>query len=107
MPDLTKVFWTTTGLNDLKKIVIYIAADSKERAALIFEKMKAKAEKLSGMPLQGRIVPELQFYQVETFRELIESPWRIVYKIEENKVYILSVIDGRRNIEDILIDRFM
>jgi hypothetical protein len=41
------------------------------------------------------------------YRELIELPWRIIYKIEEDKVFVLAVIDGRRNMEDILLDRFV
>lgn len=59
------------------------------------------------MPLQGRIVPELRYYGVLTYRELIRPPWRIIYKTEENKVWVLAVIDGRRNVEDILLDRFI
>jgi plasmid stabilization system protein ParE len=59
------------------------------------------------MPLQGRIVPELRHYNILTYRELINSPWRIIYKIEEKKVWVLAVLDGRRNMEDVLLDRFI
>jgi len=57
--------------------------------------------------LQGRIVPELQYYSILTYRELINPPWRIMYKIEGNKVWVLAVFDGRRNLEDLLLDRFI
>jgi toxin ParE1/3/4 len=101
------VLWTRTALDDLKRIIRYIGMDSKNRAADIFKKIRSEAERLKEMPQQGRIVPELLFYKIETYRELIESPWRIIYRIEKTKVFIASVIDGRRNIEDILIDRFL
>ena len=107
MPELVKVYWTATALNDLKMIVRYIGQDSTERAENSFKKIREKTAGLSEMPLQGRIVPEMLDYHIETYRELIENLWRIIYKMEENKVFILSVIDGRRNFEDIIIDRFM
>ena len=59
------------------------------------------------MPEKGRIVPELEFFHIRTYREIIESPWRIIYRIEEQKAHILAVIDGRRNVEDILLQRFL
>ena len=107
MHELGKILWTITALDDLKKIIKYIKKDSIERAENIFNKIKIKTLNLSNMPLEGRIVPELREYKIETYRELIEPPWRIIYKIEDRKVFILSVIDGRRNVEDILIDRFL
>ncbi|MDD4169451.1 MAG: type II toxin-antitoxin system RelE/ParE family toxin [Desulfotomaculaceae bacterium] len=41
------------------------------------------------------------------YRELIAPPWRIIYKIEGNKVLVLAVINARRNVEDVLLDRFI
>lgn len=101
------VFWTLTAQQDLKKIVEYIAADSEIQARKIFLDIKQKAGSLRQMPLQGRIVPELRYYNILTYRELINSPWRIIYKIEEKKVWVLAVFDGRRNMEDVLLDRFI
>jgi len=102
-----QVFWTQTAQQDLIKIIKYIAADSEIRARRIYLTIKQKADNLRQMPLQGRIVPELRYYSILTYRELISPPWRIIYKTEENKVWVLAVIDGRRNMEDILLDRFI
>lgn len=102
-----QVFWTQTAQQDLKKIIAYIAADSEIQARRVYLAIKEKADNLRQMPLQGRIVPELRYFAILTYRELISSPWRIIYKIEENKVWVLAVIDGRRNVEDILLDRFI
>ncbi|MCG9969911.1 type II toxin-antitoxin system RelE/ParE family toxin [Pelotomaculum terephthalicicum JT] len=84
-----------------------MAADSEIRARRIYLTIKQKADNLRQMPLQGKIVPELRYYSILTYRELISPPWRIIYKTEENKVWALAVIDGRRNMEDILLDRFI
>jgi plasmid stabilization system protein ParE len=59
------------------------------------------------MPLQGSVVPELRYHNILTYLELIGPPWRIIYKVEQNNVWVLAVIDGRRTVEDILLDRFL
>lgn len=101
------VFWTQTAQKDLKKIIEYIAVDSDIQERRVYLAIKQKADNLRQMPLQGRIVPELRYHSILIYRELNSSPWRIIYKTEENKVWVLAVIDGRRNVEDILLERFM
>ena len=101
------VFWTQTAQQDLKKIIEYIAADSDIRARQVYFAIKQKADNLRQMPLQGRIVTELRYYSILIYRELMSPPWRIIYKTDENKVWVLAVIDARRNIEDILLERFI
>lgn len=102
-----QVFWTQTAQQDLEKIIEYIATDSEIQARKVYLAIKQKADNLRQMPLQGRIVPELRYFTILIYRELISPPWRIIYRTEENKVWVLAVIDGRRNIEDILLDRFI
>lgn len=102
-----QVFWTQSAQQDLKKIIEYFAADNEIEAKRIYLIIKQKADDLRQMPLQGRIVPELRYNSILIYRELISPPWRIIYKTEENKVWVLAVIDGRRNVEDILLDRFI
>ncbi len=95
------VLWTETAFKDLEAIVDYISLDSKVAATAVYTRIKDKITSLVSFPLRGRIVPELQFHNIVTYRELIVSPWRIIYRIERDAVYILSVFDGRRNIEDL------
>ncbi|OPX91733.1 MAG: Plasmid stabilization system protein [Pelotomaculum sp. PtaB.Bin013] len=102
-----QIYWTQTARQDLKNIIKYIAADSEIRARKVYLTIKQKADNLRQMSLQGRIVPELRYYNILTYRELICTPWRIIYKTEESKVWVLAVIDGRRNVGDILLDRFI
>ncbi len=102
-----QVFWTQTAQQDLQRIIEYIVADSEIRARRVYLSIREKADELRQMPLRGRIIPELRYYGILTYRELISPPWRIIYKTDEHKVWVLAVIDGRRNVEDILLDRFI
>ncbi len=101
------VYWTETAQKDLVGIIDYISKDIVERALKVFEKLKKVAEELDNFPYRGRIVPELKYHNIESYRELIISPWRIIYRDEDEKIFMLAVFDGRRNFEDILLERFM
>jgi len=102
-----KVIWADIAEDDLKNIIEYIADDSLLNAQKVFDKITEKASSLYMLPERGRLVPELKDQGILQYRELIHTPWRIIYRISENKVYVLSVIDSRRNIEDILLKRLL
>lgn len=99
------VRWSETSENDLIAIVQYIADDNTYKAYEIFKRIKESASKLRSFPDRGRTVPELLEQGITQYRELIIPPWRIVYRVSENKVYVLSVLDSRQNVEDILLRR--
>ena len=102
-----KVIWTDTAKKDLNEIIEYIAQESIETAIQKYEKIKETARPLVLFPDQGRVIPELLKNNITKYKELIISPWRLMYKVENNIVYIMAVIDGRRNIEDILLQRLL
>lgn len=101
------VSWAVVAQRDLKQLIAYIAVDSPANALLVLKKIKQKTLNLESVPDRGRIVPELKDQGIFIYRELIVPPWRIIYRISDSTVFILSVIDSRRNVEDILLDRFV
>ena len=101
------IIWAGVAESDLKEIIEYIAIDSSADALETLKKVKQKASSLYTLPERGRIVPELQDQGVLLYRELIVPPWRIIYRISEMKVYVLSVLDSRQNVEDILLRRLI
>ena len=101
------VYWTKTATLDLGFIVDYLSSDSIENATRILGKIEQMASRLSLFPFRGRIVPELKENDVLTYHEIIYSQWRIVYRIEGPTVWVMAVIDGRRNLEDLLLERFL
>jgi addiction module RelE/StbE family toxin len=102
-----RVIWTETAKRDLEDVVYFIAVDSKERATKTLKRIRTKAASLRRTPMRGRVVPELLDLGFKTWRELILSPYRIIYRVEGRSVLVLSVLDGRRNVEAILMDRLM
>lgn len=102
-----QVFWTRTAQQDLIRIIEYIVADSQSKARTIFTEIRQKTAGLNHLPLRGRVVPELKYHGITGYREIIRQPWRIIYKVEEDRVWILAVIDSRRNIEDLLLVRLI
>jgi plasmid stabilization system protein ParE len=100
-----EVIWSNIAEKDLIDIVEYISADSPSTALKSFKNIKQKASKLYSFPESGRVVPELRDQGIVQYRELIISPWRVIYRISEKSVYVLSVLDARQNIEDILFRR--
>jgi toxin ParE1/3/4 len=101
------VEWAQPASKDLENIIDYISEDNVDPAITIFEKIKSKCNTLNQFPDRGRIVPELKAYGILSYRELIISPWRVIYRTSDQKVYVLAVIDSRRSIDDILIERFL
>jgi toxin ParE1/3/4 len=84
-----------------------ITADNLSNAYELFGEIKRRVTSLYTSPERGRIVPELQDQGVTQYRELIVSPWRIIYRVSQKGVYTLSVLDVRRNVEDILLTRLV
>jgi plasmid stabilization system protein ParE len=83
-----KVILTPRAIEDLRKIVEYIAADNPGRAFTFGEELLDQALNLGAWPNAGRIVPEVQDPSV---RELIHHSYRIVYKINADSrvVYVV------------------
>lgn len=102
------VIWSNTAYQDLDSIISFIADQSPINANCLLTKIQGKAATLNIMPHRGRIVPELKEWGIFFYRELIVDPWRIIYRVSlPSTVYIMAVIDARRNVEDILLERFL
>jgi addiction module RelE/StbE family toxin len=102
-----RVVWTETATRDLEDVVTYIALDSKAQALKILKRIRNRIATLRQNPMRGRVVPELSDHGLRAWRELILPPYRIIYRVEGSYVFILSVLDGRRDIEAILMERLL
>jgi plasmid stabilization system protein ParE len=101
------VLWTLAAKQDLESIVDFVARDNPNAARSILQILRKRAATLKNFPERGRIVPELADLGVRLYRELLVTSWRIVYRISNTTVYVMMVIDGRRNAEDLLLERLV
>lgn len=102
-----KVIWAGSAVQDLESIIAYIAEESPANAKKILSKIKNTVSGLYHSPHRGRFVPELQSQGILLYRELFIAPWRVMYRVSENTVLVLSVFDSRQNIEDILLKKLL
>ena len=107
MSKIYTVKWTSNAKEDLLNIVAYIKQESSDIAREVYERIKEKAQSSNFLPLRGRVVPELQKEGITIYRELMETPWRIMYKIENNTIYIMAIFDSRQNVEELLLQKLL
>ena len=93
---------------DLKEIFIYVALnDSIQSANKLLDALEETCFKLEKYPERGHIPPELRPTGIKNYIEIHYKPYRIIYEIEKDLIYIHCVIDGRRNIQEILSNRLL
>ena len=101
------VVWTGVALRDIESIVNYLVAEASGRSESIVERIIARGEALETLPERGRTPPELRAINDRTWREVQESPWRLLYRISGQTVEIHGVLDSRRSLADILMERLL
>jgi plasmid stabilization system protein ParE len=101
------VEWSESASFDLKSIIMHIAASSPKNAQDALARIKKECQVLEKFPDLGKIPTELDYLQINGFRELVVSPWRIFYCKEEVRVKVLAVVDSRRDLDDALWARMM
>jgi toxin ParE1/3/4 len=93
---------------DLINVYLYVAGhDSVSRADALIDALEEKCESLSENPARGHVVAELKRVHVEGFREVHYKQFRIVFQISEKNVYVHAVLDGRRELQEILERRII
>jgi len=102
-----KVFVPSSVEVDIQEIIDYIAEDNESIAMQILDKLERKINSLKEFPERGRVVPELLNQNISEYKEIIINPWRVIYKVVGSNVYLLTVIDGRRNVQDVLLRKLM
>lgn len=88
-----KIVWTPHAQADLRAVRDYIAADSPANATRMISRLISRVRQLNTFTRSGRKVPELD---QDDICELIEAPYRVIYRIAEDRIEIASVVHGGR-----------
>ena len=96
------VRWTARARTDLAEIHRFIAGDSPQAAERVVQEIVATGRRLVRFPESGRVVPESLTRDI---REVVASPYRVLYVIRKRSVYVLGVIHSKREIASVLKER--
>ncbi|MDR1804583.1 MAG: type II toxin-antitoxin system RelE/ParE family toxin [Treponema sp.] len=103
-----EIIWSKDAGDELAEIISYIKYNTgKMTAEKIYKKIINKVNQISENPEGRRIAPLLKEFGINYIHQLNVSPWIIFYKVVNKKMEIISIIDGRRNLEEILYRKMM
>ncbi|MDP2862355.1 MAG: type II toxin-antitoxin system RelE/ParE family toxin [Desulfobacterales bacterium] len=92
-----RVHWTENAIGHLVNIYEYISINSPTYGKRMVDRITRRSEQIAEQPLSGRKVQE---YDAEDIRELIEKPYRIIYRIKQDQIDVVAVIHGARILPD-------
>lgn len=97
---------TKAAENDLSAIIDYLLGqDATEVAAELWRSFEEAFVSLCKLPLRGHTPPELSQYPDKRIREVHVSAYRLIYRVSDKEVFILFIADGRREIQQTLVER--
>ena len=98
-----KVLLTNDAARDLDELYDYVALhDAPRKADYVLEQIEKAFSKLSEFPERGAYPKELLAIGIREYREIFFKPYRIVYRVMDKTVYVLLVVDGRRDMQSLL-----
>jgi len=96
------------AMADVVAIHRYVStAESPSRAAHVRDRLLETCRAPESLPDRGHRPPELQRVGVAEFREVHGQPFRVVYEVVGDEVLVHAVLDGRRDLQDLLAWRLL
>ena len=92
---MARLTWTEPALRDLETIAEYIVLDKPDAAQAFVRKAFRAVERLATFPKSGRVPPEIPDLP---YRELIIHPCRVIYRIDQQMVFIIHVMRGEQEL---------
>jgi len=92
-----KILWSPLAVERLENIFEYISKDDISAAHKMVERIFKKVETLSKFPERGRKVPVVNR---EEIREVFENEYRIIYRVESTRVFVLSIRNFKQSLPD-------
>jgi toxin ParE1/3/4 len=103
-----RVLVTAAAARDIADIHAYVAKqDGDRRASQLLDRIEAVLGKLAKLPLRGNHPKELAALGIRDYRETRFKPYRVIYRVIEDSVYVLLVIDGGRDMQSLLARRLL
>jgi toxin ParE1/3/4 len=102
------VLLTNDAARDVNKIYDYIALhDSSRKADYVLKQIEKTFSTLSEFPERGVYPKELLKMGIREYLEFFFKPYRIIYRAMDKNVYVLLILDGRRDMQSLLQRRLL
>lgn len=102
------VLLTDGAEQDLESIYDYIAEfDCKAKADHVLDRLLEVVESLSTFPERGTYPKELVALGIRDYRQTVFKPYRVIYRVMGQTVYIYVIADGRRDMQSLLARRLL
>jgi toxin ParE1/3/4 len=102
------VFLTDDAVRDLDELYDYIALhDAPQKANYVLDQIERVFSRLSKFPERGAHPKELLALGIREYREIYFKPYRIIYRVIDKNVYVLLVVNGRRDMQTLLQRRLL
>ncbi|MCK4622088.1 MAG: type II toxin-antitoxin system RelE/ParE family toxin [Desulfuromonadales bacterium] len=102
------VFLTDGAVRDLEDLYDYIDRhDVPGKSEHVLDQIEKIFNSLAENPHRGVYPRELVAIGIREFREVFFKPYRIIYRVKANNVYVLLIADGRRDMQALLQRRLL
>ena len=105
---ITDIFFLPDAEEDLFDSYKYnTRVYSEENALKTVKEIEKSIYKLKNYPKIGNIPPELERININEYREVHTTPYRIIYQILNGNIYIHCILDARRDVKSLLSERLL
>jgi len=102
------VLLTDSATRDLEDLYAYIAEhDAPAKAEHVLRRIEKAFARLSSAPACGAYPKELAALGIREYREVFFKPYRIIYRVAGQVVYVLLIVNGRRDMQALLQRRLL
>lgn len=103
-----EVLLTEGAEHDLEAIHDYVAEfDSPASAGYVLDRLLKTVETLAAFPERGSHPRELLVLGIRDYRQTFFKPYRVIYRVVEQRVYVYLIADGRRDMQSLLTRRLL
>jgi toxin ParE1/3/4 len=103
-----EVLLTEDARRDIEDIYKYIAdRDSRARANHVLDQIENVIRSLERFPQRGSYPRELLALGIREYRQAFFKPYRLIYRVIDEHVYVYMVADGRRDMQTLLARRML
>ena len=103
-----EVWLTGDAVGDLEEIFEYIAEhDDPSKSGHVRDRIEDVLQSLANFPERGSHPKELLQLGIRDYRQTYFKPYRVIYRLVGQRVYVYLIVDGRRELQTLLARRLL